>query len=336
MRILIFTPFFHPNLGGVETVTDLLASGLAVDNEVIVVTLESSVPTERSRPYTVLRQVSWKTQIREVRRADIVLMFSASLRFIWIPLLLGKPLVVNHYTWLPWRQRPLVCALQRLVCLCAVNVAPSRVVARAYGQRTLVMPNPFDDRMFRSQARARRDGDLVFLGRLVEEKGVDLLLTALSILRADDFRPTLTLIGVGPAAQSLRELGEKFKLTDQLHWIGSKTGEDLAHELMRHRVMVVPSRWAEPFGIVALEGLACGCHLVVPDHGGLVEAAGTTALTFSKSEPATLASAIKKALENSGSESGAEAESVAVSQHLESFSIKNVTRVYLNLFESLI
>ena len=332
MRILIFTPFFYPNLGGVETVTDLLASGLAVDNEVIVVTPQPPAPTERLRPYTVLKQASWKTHIREVRHADVVLMFSASLRFIWIPLLLGKPLVVNHYTWLPWRQRPLVCALQRLACLFTINVAPSRIVAHVYGQRTLVMPNPFDDRMFRAQAGALRDGDLVFLGRLVEEKGVDLLLIALSMLREEGFRPMLALIGTGPAAQSLHQLGEELKLTDQLHWVGSKAGEALAHELMRHRVMVVPSRWREPFGIVALEGLACGCRLVVPDHGGLMEAAGITALTFSKSEPATLAAAIKKALESPRSE----AEAVAISLHLESFSVKNVAHTYLNLFESLI
>ena len=44
--------------------------------------------------------------------------------------------------------------------------------------------------------------------------------------------------------------------------------------------MVVPSRWQEPFGIVALEGIACGCVLVGSEGGGLKDAIGPCGMTF--------------------------------------------------------
>jgi glycogen synthase len=50
--------------------------------------------------------------------------------------------------------------------------------------------------------------------------------------------------------------------------------------LNRHRLMVVPSRYDEPFGVVALEGIACGCVVVGSAGGGLPEAIGPCGRTF--------------------------------------------------------
>jgi glycosyltransferase involved in cell wall biosynthesis len=57
-------------------------------------------------------------------------------------------------------------------------------------------------------------------------------------------------------------------------------GEDLVSILNRHRVIAIPSRWREPFGMVALEGLACGCVPIGSDGGGLPDAIGGAGLTF--------------------------------------------------------
>jgi len=64
----------------------------------------------------------------------------------------------------------------------------------------------------------------------------------------------------------------------------------------RHRVLVVPSRWNEPFGIVALEGMACGCLVVGSEGGGLREAIGAAGLTFPNGEALALADCLRKAL----------------------------------------
>ena len=66
--------------------------------------------------------------------------------------------------------------------------------------------------------------------------------------------------------------------------------------LRRHRIVVVPSLWAEPFGMVALEGLASGCVIIGSDQGGLPEAIGPCGLTFPNGDVNALAEKIEMAL----------------------------------------
>jgi len=58
----------------------------------------------------------------------------------------------------------------------------------------------------------------------------------------------------------------------------------------------VPSRWQEPFGLVALEGIACGCRAIVAESGGLQEATGSHAIVFEHESAFALADAIERML----------------------------------------
>ena len=63
------------------------------------------------------------------------------------------------------------------------------------------------------------------------------------------------------------------------------TGEllgKLVEELNSHKIMVIPSLWEEPFGNVALEGMACGCLVLASYGGGLPDAVGKAGLTFKR------------------------------------------------------
>ncbi len=64
----------------------------------------------------------------------------------------------------------------------------------------------------------------------------------------------------------------------------------------RHRCLVVPSRWAEPFGIVALEGVASGCIVIGSNAGGLPEAIGPGGVTFPNGDTNSLAERMKEAM----------------------------------------
>jgi glycosyltransferase involved in cell wall biosynthesis len=57
-------------------------------------------------------------------------------------------------------------------------------------------------------------------------------------------------------------------------------------------IVIVPSRWNEPFGIAALEAIACGAPLIVSPRGGLPEVAGDTAVYANPDDPAKIAAAI--------------------------------------------
>ena len=75
-------------------------------------------------------------------------------------------------------------------------------------------------------------------------------------------------------------------------FVGAKRGAELRALLNRHRILVVPSRWKEPFGIVALEGIACGCVVVGSRGGGLKDAIGPCGVTFRNGDALALADAL--------------------------------------------
>ena len=108
--------------------------------------------------------------------------------------------------------------------------------------------------------------------------------------------PGLTVVGSGPEETAWRRLTDQLGLADQVRFVGPMRGRMLAEEMNRHRVLVVPSRWREPFGIVALEGMACGCMVVGSEGGGLGEAIGPAGLTYPNGDVTALAAAIERAL----------------------------------------
>ncbi len=63
--------------------------------------------------------------------------------------------------------------------------------------------------------------------------------------------------------------------------------------MARAAIVVVPSRWPEPFGLVALEALASGAALICSPRGGLPEVAGDAALYANPDNPAEIAAAIR-------------------------------------------
>lgn len=198
-------------------------------------------------------------------------------------MIVSKPLIIAHHTWyrradgsLGWQDR-----LKLLVTRRATNIAISRAIAEKLSGPSTIIPNAYRDDLFCEFAGANRTKELVFLGRLVSDKGVDVLLQALANLKVKGLKPQLTIIGTGPEEASLRQLNQTLELNEQVKFVGLKVGQELVKLLNQHQIMVIPSRWQEPFGIVALEGIACGCVVVGSDAGGLKDAIGPCGITFS-------------------------------------------------------
>jgi glycogen(starch) synthase len=108
------------------------------------------------------------------------------------------------------------------------------------------------------------------MGRLTRKKGFDLLLEAMA--RIDD-SVDLILAGEGEEAAALKEQARRLGLERRVHFYGRASQDAIVRLLNGCRFLAVPSR-AEPFGIVALEGLAAGKRVLATRVGGMAEFLG--------------------------------------------------------------
>lgn len=301
MKIVIHSPAFYPMIGGLEAFAAMLAGGLHDKGNDVVVLCQSDLPAGEVEPFPfrVVRRAGFWEMAHWMAWADVVIHAQISLKGLLPWLLTRRPLLVSHQTWLrEERGAPLTwqTRLKRLVCRLAVNVTCSAAIGRDLGLPHIVIPNPYDDALFHERPDVTRERDLLFVGRLVSDKGADLLLEAVAKLAAQGTSMTTTITGSGPEEQALKAQAEKLGIMDRVRFTGPLRGEALARQMNAHHVLVVPSRWAEPFGIVALEGAASGCVVVASDGGGLPEAVGACGLLFECGCVQDLAASLMKAL----------------------------------------
>ena len=330
MRILLSSYCFAPSLGGIERCSIDLAKGfLEAGHEVRVITETERKSSIDDNGLEVIRCPSALTLIRLVSWCDVIFHNNISLQFAWPLLFIRRPWVVTTQTWIAgnWDEPSMAEKLKFWALQSADNIAISRAVATHIGATCSVIPNPYDDRVFRLYDGVKRDLDIVFVGRLVSDKGCDLLLQALASVRQPSVK--LTIIGEGPEEMNLRAQAELLGIASQVRFTGRMEGEALARELNRHQVMVVPSRWAEPFGIVAIEGLACGCLLIGSDGGGLPDAFGRCGLTFTTGDASDLATRLELLIAD---EPTRKRLFESMPDHLRRHKLQRVVADYLDVF----
>ncbi len=261
----------------------------------------TQTPNEDSEEldWPVIRKPSLGALFRAIQWCDIVWQNNLSLRTLWPCWLLHKPVVITHQG--SYCRRPsgvdLVQRIKHAVVQVTPSVAISRAVANCFRTASVVIPNPYDAEMFKESAsEVDRSNGLIFLGRLVSEKGVDLLLEALARLQIAEPGVRLTIVGTGPEQPALLELTARLGLREKVTFLGPKSGAALATLLRQHKILVIPSRYDEPFGVVALEGIACGCAIVGSYGGGLPEAIGPCGLTFPNGDVDALTHALGQLL----------------------------------------
>ena len=296
MKILFYSPLFSPSVGGVETVTELLARELAHQGHEVQVVCQTPAGEPRPFPFPVIRRPSPWRLFQLVRRCDVCVPICISLKGVWVALLARRPLVFVHQTWYsrPDGRLALPDRLKLALTRWGANIAVSPAIAARLPPRAkkIVIPNPYDASIFRITQPDPRPLNLIFVGRLVSDKGVDLLLAALARLGQQGLRPRLTIVGAGPEAAALERAVADLGLSEQVTFAGLQPPAAIADLLNQHAIAVVPSRWQEPFGIVALEAIACGCVVVGSEGGGLATALGDCGLTFANGDLEGLTAAL--------------------------------------------
>lgn len=140
---------------------------------------------------------------------------------------------------------------------------------------------------------AADDEIIMFVGRLVHEKGVQVLVEAMPHVLAARPRAKLAIIGTGPFSDEVRRLIEHYGLGGSIHMLGFVSDDQRNAVYGRAAAAVAPSLY-EPFGITALEAMAAGVPLVASAVGGLAEIVehGRNGLSVQPGDARQLAAAI--------------------------------------------
>lgn len=107
--------------------------------------------------------------------------------------------------------------------------------------------------------------NVLFVGRLTREKGVDLLLDAVATLR---FAVSLDIVGDGPEKEFLQRLSQEVGLSKLVRFHGWIPSDRLPEFYLRSNVFVHPGRWPEPLGRTILDAMAFGVPVLVSNTGG--------------------------------------------------------------------
>jgi glycogen(starch) synthase len=242
---------------------------------------------------------------------------------------LGQQLALSHL------MMPIALHSDRFVALSRTGVQ-ELVAAGVPGTRIAQIPNGVeisrrDERSYMLHSPVR----LIFVGRMHEQKGVDILLRSFRELRRR--RPgkkiSLRLVGDGPNRAKLMAMAERIKVSRHLEFVGDR--DDVAELLEESDIFVLPSR-AEGLSNALLEAMSVGLPVVasnVPGNEGVIEH-GHNGLLCKVDDPNSLATELTRLLDDTELR-----EAIGRRARLtveERYGLHSVARQYVQLYEELL
>jgi glycosyltransferase involved in cell wall biosynthesis len=333
MKILHIGKYYHPYLGGMETVLRNLAEGLldagcdfsaltsgeeALDRREVLSGprtgrrgrlvragrhgVLNSQPLNPSLPGLLRREI-------EEGRPDLVHLHLPNplAAFAWLALRASgtvklPPLAVWYHADITRQRfgrylvRSMVdsCLRQAVgVCVSSASLAGSSPVLQRSGKAVEVVPFGIDPVPW-CEIRPSLDGPFLFVGRLVPYKGLDILLKAIARVPG----AAVVLVGDGPLRNRLGDLADGLGLGGRVRFAGPLQQHGIASLLAGARALILASRdVSETFGLVQLEAMASGVPVVASDlPTGIREVGvdGETCLLVPPGDVSALSAALAK------------------------------------------
>lgn len=269
---------------------------------------ELSAPVVASMPV----HLGFAGALRELAAASDLLHFhlpfplaeAAALRIAkrgpWVATLHAE--VIGRAGWVLRAQRRVTARfLERVDAIVVSSASSSQAATLAPHQpRVRIIPFGFDLAPYlAAEAPARRPDPpvIVFLGRLVAYKGLEVLLRAAAGLAA-----RIHIIGDGRERPALERLAIQLGLGDKVQFLGHLPDAELPARLAAADIFVLPSRTqAETFGVAQVEAMAAGLPVVntaLATGTDWVSIHGVTGLTVTPGDPVALAAALHRLLED--------------------------------------
>ena len=276
-----------------------------------------------------------------------------------------QPDVVHAHWWFPnglaatWVARmggvPLVTTLHGTDVRMARNISVSRPAFRHVMQQSaavtavsrwlaaeaqsivsirppLVAPMPVATELFEPSTENDRGRRLLFVGRLMPQKGIELLMQALALLPAD---VGLDVVGDGPDRRAMEALGHTLNVAERVTFHGAVKQPVLASHYRRACALVVPSS-EEGLGLVAVEAQLCETPVIAFDSGGLPDVVqhDRTGVLVKERTAEALAAAIRGVLDRG--DRGAALGQAGRLHALATFAPESVARRYADIYRSVV
>ncbi|HVX38960.1 MAG TPA: glycosyltransferase [Gemmatimonadaceae bacterium] len=195
-----------------------------------------------------------------------------------------------------------------------------------------VAPMPVAVELF-TPGGSREHKRLLFVGRLNKQKGIEVLLHALSRIPDDSVK--LDIVGDGEDREALRELARALGIGERVEWHGALPQQALAEYYRRAAALVVPSV-GEGLGLVAVEAQLCETPVVAFESGGLPDIVqhDRTGILVPEVDAGALAAAIVSLLERD--DRGAALGAAGRLHALATFAPESVARRYADIYRAAI
>lgn len=202
-----------------------------------------------------------------------------------------------------------------------------------------------DDRKAESaalRAKWRRGGGplLIFVGRLVPEKGVGDLLDAIHLLQATTPDVTALIVGEGPERSRFEEQARTLGIEERVAFCGWLSSAQVQLHLQAADIFVGPSRPApgggvEGQGLTMIEAMLTGLPVVSTESGGIIDAIrdGATGLVVQPAAPAEIADAIRRLITDPplAARLGAAARELALQEFTQEMCVRRFSELYARL-----
>lgn len=389
MKLLIYAHDWAPSIGGIETVTMVLARGLsqwrvARAGQEIAVTLVTQTPAkgmdDSALPFRVVRRPSERELAKLVRSADIIHIANPAFMPLFWGWLFRKPVVLEHDGYQS------VCPNGLLIYEPNRSVCPGHFMAGRYGKcvrctsvslgwakstRGLLLTFPrrwLARRVARNVAPTNHVGRRValphtqilyhgvpnfapthlvdgtdldktlpcfaYIGRLVLEKGLPVLLLASKKLSQNGFSFRLRIVGDGSERAELERMTDQLGLRGQTEFVGAVPLDAVAGLIAEATAVVMPSVWEDVAPLAASELLMQGHVVIASDIGGLGEIVDGAGLRFPAGDAEALESCMRQVLESPRMAS--DLRSKARQRGIELFSEKRMVEEHAHLYQTLV
>lgn len=350
MKLLFYCHDWSPSIGGVQTITVILANGIVEWSKVhpeqtisltLVANTRAGDMDDSSLPFRVVRQPNIWQLLRLIRYSDVIHLAGPSILPLALGWLLRKPTVIEHHGYQS------ICLNGLLLVEPERSSCPSHFMASHYGKcircnssdlgwaksfrnllltfvrrwlsrrvaANIMISNHLGARLKLPRSTTIYYGihdpppvnvedtpsvstpfEIAYVGRLVPEKGLPLLLEAAGWLKEQKVAFKLSFIGGGSEQGRLEQMVQQLGLSGFVTFTGDLRGADLRKAVSEIAAVVMPSVCEETAGLSAIEQMMRGRVVIASDIGGLGEVVDDAGLKFPPGDWRGLAACIQKVM----------------------------------------